>query len=233
MAATPTVDVDLCERADPRLGRHRVHDERSRAYALEPVALPTKPVLHERHNPIWNQGQVGSCTANAALGMMSTGPLNLGKAWTEDDALALYHDETVLDDRMGIPGVYPQDDTGSCGLASVKVLKNRGWISAYRHAFSITTALGWLGRQPISIGVPWLESMMTPGRGALLTIDRRSPVLGGHQVCLDGIDPVNSRVRLANSWGNWGDHGWAWLSYDDLGWLLKSGGDAVTVTLAH
>lgn len=224
--------VLLSNRADPRLGRHVVHDDRSRAYALEPVALPTKPVLHERHNPIWDQGQVGDCTANAALGMMSTGPLNLGKAWTETDALALYHDETVVDDTMGIPGVYPPDDPGSCGLASVKVLRNRGWIVAYRHAFSVTTALGWLGRQPISIGIPWLNSMFQPGKGALLTVDRRSGVAGGHQVCVDGIDPTHSLVRVANSWGtSWGDHGWCWLGYTDLGWLLGQGGDAVTVTL--
>lgn len=218
--------------SDPRLGRHQVHDERSRDFALAPVALPIVPVLHQRHRPIFDQGQLGSCTANAALGMLSTGPLWDGKPWTEAGAIKLYEEETLLDDRY-IPGHYPPDDTGSAGIYSCKALANRNLISKYQHAFSLTTALGWLGRQPISIGIPWLESMFTPGKGALLTVDHRSPVAGGHQVCVDAIDPVHSRVRIANSWGpSWGDHGWAWMTYADLGWLLQQGGDAVTVTIA-
>lgn len=216
---------------DPRLGRHQVHDERSRAYALEAVALPTVPVLHQRHRPIFDQGSLGSCTANAALGMLSTGPLWDGQPWTEADCIKLYSEETLLDDAE-IPGHYPPDDTGSAGIYSCKALKNRKLITKYQHAFSLTTALGWLGRQPISIGIPWLESMFTPGKGALLTVDRRSAVAGGHQVCVDGIEPARSRVRIANSWGpSWGDHGWCWMTYADLGWLLAQGGDAVTVTL--
>lgn len=213
------------------LGRFQYHDERSRAYALTPVALPTREVLHERHIPIFDQADLGCCTACAALGMLSTGPLNIGKPFNLDDVHTYYHDETVVDDAMGIPGVWEPTDTGSCGLASMKVAKQRGWITSYRHAFSVTTALGWLGKQPISVGIPWLNSMFEPYRGTLV-VDRRSGIAGGHQVCLDGIDPKHSRVRLANSWGDWGDHGWAWLSYADLQWLLQNGGDVVTATLA-
>lgn len=214
------------------LGRLQIHDERSRGFALEPVALPTTPVMHTRRLPIFDQGQLGSCTANAALGMLCTGPLDMGKWWTEQDAVDFYSAETRIDDRLGIPGHYPPDDTGSCGLASMKLARSRGWIATYRHAFSVTTALGWLGKQPISIGIPWLNSMFNPGPGALTHVDRRSGVAGGHQICLDGIDPVHSRVRFANSWGtSWGDNGWAWLTYADLQWLLGQGGDAVTATL--
>lgn len=226
------MNIALPDRADIRLGRHQVHDERSRAFALAPVALPTKTVLHDRHIPIFDQQNVGCCTACAELGMLSTGPLNLGKPFTLDDAHSFYHDETLIDDH-GIPGHYPPDDTGSAGLYACKVAKARGWITGYRHAFDVTTALGWLGRQPISIGVPWLNSMFTPGKGGLIPVDRRSGMAGGHQVCVDGIDPKRNRVRIANSWGtSWGDHGRGWLTYADLAWLLGQGGDAVTVTLA-
>lgn len=217
------------------LGRHQVHDERSRAFALEPRALPTSPVLHTRRLPIFDQGELGSCTANAALGLLCTGPTDLGKVWTEQDAVDFYSAETRVDDGMGIPGHYPPEDTGSCGLASMKLAKADGWITGYRHAFSLTTALGWLGTQPISIGIPWLNSMFEPNSSHVLPVLRHSGIAGGHQVCLDGIDPHHSRVRLANSWGaGWGDRGWAWLSYADLGWLLNQGGDAVTPTgIAH
>lgn len=225
--------VELCaEPTDPRLGRHRVHDPRSRGFALPPAALPTRTVLHERAIPIFDQGQLGSCTANAALGMISTGPLNSGRVFTEADAVSLYSEETRIDDRV-IPGRYPPDDTGSAGIYSCKAMRARGYIRAYRHAFSLATTLGWLGRQPVSIGIPWLESMFYTNRTTgLVAVARRSRLAGGHQVCLDGIDPHAQLVRFANSWGpGWGRGGWGWLSFDDLGWLLGQGGDAVTVEL--
>lgn len=223
---------------DPRLGRHLVHDERSRAFALEPVALPTAKVLHTRRAPIFDQGEVGSCTGNAGLGMLASmptlPPALVAKGvdpalWTERDAVELYSEETRLDDRE-IPGHYPPEDTGSAGLYLCKALKARGWITTYRHGFALTTALGWLGHQPIAIGIPWLNSMFQPSRLHHLRVDRRSGVAGGHEVCLDGIDPGRSLVRVCNSWGeSWGDGGRAWLSYADLGWLLSQGGDAVAV----
>jgi hypothetical protein len=214
------------------LGRHQVHDERSRAFALKPVALPTKTVLHQRFIPIFDQSDLGCCTAAAELGMLSTGALNLGKKFTMGDVQDFYHAETMIDDAE-IPGHWPPTDTGSAGIYASRVAKQRGWIASYQHAFSVTTLLGWLGRQPASIGVPWLNSMFEPSsKTALLKVDKRSGVAGGHQVCLDGIDPKTSRVRVANSWGtSWGDHGRAWLRYDDLAWLLGQGGDAVTATL--
>lgn len=227
--SAPPADFHLFDRADPRLGRHQVHDPRSRAFALEAVRLPTRRVLHERHVDIFDQKTLGSCTANAALGLLSTGPLWDNHPWTELDAVQLYREETRLDDRA-IPGHWEPDDTGSAGIYSCQALKARGLITSYRHAFSLTTALGWLGIQPISIGIPWLNSMMDPTSGGLIVVDRRSGVAGGHQVCVDGIDPKHSLVRIANSWGpSWGDRGWGWIKYDDLGWLLSKGGDVVTV----
>jgi hypothetical protein len=226
------VDVQLFrERTDTRLGRHQVHDERSRAFALAPVKLPTKRVLHERSIPVFDQQAVGCCTACAQLGMLSTGPLDLGKPFTIDDVHGFYHDETVADERE-IPGVWPPTDTGSAGVYACKVAKARGWIVSYRHAFDVTTAIGWLGKQPISIGIPWLVSMFEPNRQHVIPVDRRSGVAGGHQVCLDGVDPARSLVRVCNSWGpSFGDHGWAWLRFADLAWLLSKGGDAVTASL--
>lgn len=225
------VNVRLFEPTDPRLGRHQIHDGRSRSFALEPVRLPTRRVLHERHIDIFDQGELGCCTACAQLGMLATGPLNLGKAFTLEDVHQLYRDETRLDDRE-IPGEWEPDDTGSAGIYACKVAAARRWIRDYRHAFAFTTALGWLGQQPISVGIPWYASMFDTDRHGLVTVDRRSAMAGGHQICWDGIDPRHSLVRFAQSWGpGWGDHGWGWLTYADAEWLMRQGGDAVTVTL--
>lgn len=218
---------------DPRLGRHHVHDPRSRGYALVVHAPPTRSVMHTRHNAVWDQGEVGSCTANAALALLVTGSAWDGHTvYTERDAVALYSAETRLDDRE-IPGHYPPDDTGSAGLYSMAALKAQGKIASYWHAFSTLAVLTELAQRPVSIGIPWYESMFEPDpRTGQLTVDRRSGIAGGHQVPLDGVDPARLRVRLTNSWGTgWGIAGTAWLSYDDLSFLLSQGGDAVSVRL--
>lgn len=228
-----TVRVGRYTPTDPRLGRHVVHDERSRRYAIAATPkLPTEPVMHERHIPILDQGQLGSCTANAGLGMLASGPLwrHTDPEWNEQDAVALYSEETRLDDRS-IPGRYPPDDTGSAGIYLCRALRSRGLITSYWHAFSTRSLLGMLGRQPCAIGIPWLESMFEPRPHGTVVVDRRSAVAGGHEVCVDGIDPRRKLVRFAQSWGaGWGDLGWGWLSWDDLEWLLSQDGDAVTVT---
>src|SRR5206468_1945781 len=97
--------------------------------------------------------------------------------------------------------------------------------------FTLTAALAELAARPISIGIPWLNSMFEPDpHSGVIPVDRRSGVAGGHQVCLDGVLPELRRVRVANSWGaGWGKGGWGYLSYTDLAWLLGQGGDVVSV----
>jgi hypothetical protein len=217
------------ERTDPRLGRHVVHDDRSRGFDLARhvgVQLPAKPIRWERHGLIFDQGDLGCCTACAALGLMMTEPFTTGDTYTLDDAHAFYHDETVLD---GIRGVWPPDDTGSSGLAAMRVLRKRGRVKAYSHAFSPTVAVAALARGPIAVGTVWLESMFAP-KGGRIVVDRRSPVAGGHEYVVDGWDPNARRVHMTNSRGNWGDHGGATLSWDDFSWLLSQDGDAVQPT---
>lgn len=219
------------DRTDPRLGRHQVHDERSWAYRMAEDALPTKEVLHERHIPILDQGKIGSCTANAGLGMISTGPLwkSTDPVWTEDDAVTLYGEETRLDDEQ-IPGHYPPDDTGSSGLYLCKALQQRKLIESYWHAFTLRALLAKLAVQPCAIGIPWFNSMFEPDRNGLVDVRTGSGRAGAHEVCADGIDPRHQLVRFPNSWSpSWGDHGYGWLSFMNLGWLLSQGGDAVTV----
>src|SRR5690349_3550882 len=60
--------------ADPRLGRHVNHDPRSRRFPVRTAPVPLRTVEHERHVGVFQQGDLGSCTGNAALGCMATGP---------------------------------------------------------------------------------------------------------------------------------------------------------------
>jgi hypothetical protein len=218
-----------------RLGRHVLHDARSLYWdADELVAHVTAPktVMHQSVCVPWDQGELGSCTANAALGVLMTEPFHKASwCFTEKDAVKLYSEETRLDDTE-IPGHYPPDDPGSTGLWSMKALKNRGLISSYRHAFSLTTALRLLTLGPVSTGVPWFKSLFEPDPFATIHLDEASGLAGGHQVAVVGYDATTRKVRIRNSWGtSWGDGGYCWLPVDDWGRLLHLHGDVVVPVL--
>lgn len=214
-----------------RLGRHQVWDalppEREAPVVLGRLDA-IQSVTHEEYVPVFNQGQVGSCTANAALGCLVTAPFgHPGVAYTEQDALRLYELETKLDDRQ-IPGQYPPNDTGSSGPWSMMALEQEGLIRSWVHTRATHTALRLLTRGPISLGTPWHRSMITPDAGGTIHVDETSEIVGGHQVCVVGNDADGQRIRIRNSWGpGWADAGHCWLSWADFDFLLQQGGDVV------
>lgn len=231
-----TIRVKRYEPTDPRLGRHVHHDSRSKAYPHPTVDDPTTltSVRHERNIPILDQGQVGSCTGNAATGCMGTaefwfaGQADLSDVDAQIDeryALGVYSDAETIDGD----GPYPPNDYGSTGLSVAKVLKNRGLISGYTHAFDLNAALNALANQPVIIGIPWHADMFNPASDGRLSIG--GPVEGGHEIVLDELDVENERVWLSNSWGeSWGVEGRAYLAWKDFGALLADDGDCTVFT---
>src|SRR5271167_306434 len=115
-----------------RLGRHVLHDPRSLDF-LAPRAPQVASVTHAATGLPLNQGQIGSCTANALCGALDSAPDYRGvTALTEQDAVQLYELETKLE---GEP--YPPNDPGGSGLMVCKAAKQRGMIGSYKHAFGI------------------------------------------------------------------------------------------------
>lgn len=229
-----------------RLGRHQMHDvldampARQAERALD-LLTPIRTVTHTEHVPPFDQGQLGSCTANAAYGTLVTGEAPQWSAFltawkkfapgrttvTEADCVALYEAETRLDDSQ-IPGHYPPDDTGSSGPWSMQALQKAGLIRSFHHTRSVHTALVALNAGPISIGVPWYQSMFQPDSAGRIVVDQASGVAGGHQIAVVANDVPARMVTIRNSWGtSWGGQGHARLSWDDLTALFKDGGDAV------
>lgn len=217
----------------PGGGRHVLHDERSLAYDAAPMVehiTQDKTTFHRRAAPIWDQGSVGACTAFAGLGLMMTEPFVGPEVYTPEDALRFYSRETWLDDRQ-IPGRYPPEDTGSTGLWSMKLLKLEGLIDGYRHAFSMATVKKLLQVSPVSIGIPWYNSMFKPDHYGRLVVDLTSGLAGGHQLEGTGVDFENREVELTNSWGvGWGWTGRARISFADLAILLRQHGDCSVPT---
>lgn len=203
-----------------RLGRHVHHDPRSCDFGA-PMAGHIVTVRHERRIPILDQGDVGSCTGNAGVGMLCTAPF--GKEdLDENDAVALYSEATHLDST---PGSYPPDDTGSNGLAIMKALKTRGWIRSYSHAFGLDHALRALVLRPGIVGISWREGCDEPDENGVVRYT--GEVRGGHEIEALGVDAEARLVWFANSWGTaYGLQGYFAMTWDDFGKALADGGDA-------
>lgn len=207
------------------LGRTVWHDERSRDYPAAAGALG-QPARWP-HGPVLNQGNLGSCTANALIGAVNCRRAIAGRSdfLTETEAVGVYARATEIDP---VPGSWPVQDTGSSGLAVAKVAKTAGLIGSYAHCFGVEHVLAALALGPVMIGIPWLNSMFTPVGGRIV-VDEKSGVAGGHEVCLIGTDG-QSVVTVLNSWGDtWGTGGTATLAVEDLAWLLAQDGDATVI----
>lgn len=222
-------DRERSHPADPRLGRRVEHDSESRRYTYPTAGITISAVRHQRHIPVWNQ-TIGSCTGNAALGCLGTGPLyetvqNQPRfPFTEDGAVEVYSAATRIDN---VPGEYPPDDTGSSGLAAAKVLKQAGLIAGYQHTFTLNDALKALQAVPLICGTSWLDGMNTPTSDGLAHVTGRE--LGGHEYVIDEYDPVRGWLGFQNSWSaGWGVNGRFYLEAEDFADLLRADGD-VTV----
>lgn len=218
-----------------RLGRHVRHDSRSAAYAI--AGTPTSTLVSKRWTrriPVLDQGDLGSCTGNAAAGWLGTDDATRqglteygGNPIDEAFAVELYGEATQLDSYQG---TYPPDDTGSDGLSVAKALVQFDVATGYQHAFSLQaalTALSTLG--PVMFGVNWYEDMFDPAADGRLHIT--GSLAGGHEFVVDEIDVTNQRVWLTNSWGSgWGVQGRAYLTWADATKLLGQQGDVTVPT---
>ncbi len=228
MASDGIVKEELREQVveGKRLGRHIHHDARSLAYEAE-KAPEVVDVKHEATGLPLNQGELGSCTANALCGALDSAPnFSGGAPLNEAEAVHVYEKETSLE---GDP--YPPNDPGGSGLMVCKAAKQLGLISSYTHAFGIEHALQALVLRPVITGISWYTSFDTPDAQGLVEIAPGATVRGGHEIVADQIDAENKLVWFWNSWGTqFGVGGRFCMAFDTWDQLLKEKGD-VTVPL--
>lgn len=178
-----------------------------------------------------DQGQLGSCTGHAGTKCMTTLPFFLKVKGqirrghprrNEKYSVNLYSDATKIDPWEG---TYPPDDTGSSGLAIAQVLKNRGDITGYAHAFNTDAALDALVTSAVIIGIPWYNNQFYPDADGF--ISPGGNLEGGHELCVDEINVENEYVEGPNSWGRgWGPLGGRFrIKWDVLDTLLDDDGD--------
>jgi hypothetical protein len=209
-----------------RLGRHVNHDPRSLSFRVGRPVGALVSVLHERVTPVFDQGDLGSCTGNAAVGALGTAPLFAAlpadhATLDESLAVAVYQDATQLDP---FPGAYPPDDTGSDGLSAAKALKARGLISGYLHATDLVSMQAALQATPVIVGVNWYSGFDSPDSSGRVRVS--GSVRGGHEFEVIGMDMTTGMFTAVNSWGaSWGVNGRFKFSFTDMTRLFSEQGD--------
>lgn len=228
-----TIDIYEMPRLDPRLGRLVAHDSRSLRYAL-PESMPMtalRTVKHSRFVPIFDQGNVGACTAFAGLGCLGTGAFYneatmnaVSKAnykFNNGAAMELYRQVTKIDE---FKGSYPPDDTGSSGNAVGKLFKQLGFIKGWKHGFSLEAAMQELQSRPVITGVPWYAGMDRPDANGF--VNPTGQLKGGHEFVVSGINMEREYVDCDNSWSDrFGVKGSFKMTFDVWQDLLSQRGD--------
>lgn len=216
-------------RAPEELGRAPHRGVRTAAAGL--AGLPKRIDLGALPG-VYDQGSVGSCTAQALAGAIETLAARSYYRPERPDRPALYRRER---DAIG----YPDEDSGAILADGIAALR-RGWEPEAEHP----TAWGpsWLRAaprldtnaprlvsaepldydpasiawelacgHPVAVGLRITDQWDRPGT----TLDAPAgPSTGGHAVLLVGYDVPARLWRVRNSWGaDWGDGGYVWLPW--------------------
>ena len=222
-------------------------DVRDLSFAAAPAivaALPAKVDLRSQCPPVYDQGQLGSCTANAIAGAMQFDVLKSGRFDPVPSRLLIYFNERVIEGTVS-------SDSGAQIRDGIKSVAKQGappetdWpyvISKFaNHPSSLaykaglqTVALQYLSvpqvllqlkgclaaGYPVIFGFSVYESfesqaMANTGIGSLPAHGEKC--IGGHAVLCVGYDDATSTFFIRNSWGSiWGMQGYFTFPYEYL-----------------
>lgn len=180
-----------------RLGRHIRIDPRSESYRVarvSPSAIEERLWLGSNARAL-NQFDVGACTGFASAHSLNCLPFGL--RLTNADALEIYRIATTKDPW---PGSWPEEDTGSSGLAAMQACRELGYIKSWSSAYTLDDVLSGLQTRPGIMGCTWFAGCDDPN--ATGEISPTGSVRGGHETAVVGCEPRNGMIVLRNSWGD-------------------------------
>jgi len=201
------------------------------------IVLPQKVDLRNKFQPVLDQGGLGSCTANALVGIVGYDLPNLFGS-----RLFLYYNERVLENSVN-------EDAGAYLSDGIKTLQNYGicqessWpyvisqfavkppdscytealnniavsvqnISNTQNAMQTSLALN----EPFVVGIAVYSSFQTSQvvKTGIVPMPTKNDIfLGGHAIVCVGYDNKKKIWIMRNSWGpKWGDKGYFYLPYE-------------------
>lgn len=220
-------------------------DHRDRRWPAPPPAsaqLPAAVDLRPQCPPVYDQDQLGSCTANAIAGALQFDEIRSGIAptWTPS-RLFIYYEQRALEDtvasdsgaqlRDGIKvvardGVCPEGEWPYDISAFAQRPPQRAYAGAVRDLVDsyqrITQSLVQLktciaSRCTFVFGFTAFTSFESPEVAATGSIPLPQPSespVGGHAVVCTGYDDARQAFIIRNSWGTgWGAAGYGFMPY--------------------
>jgi C1A family cysteine protease len=220
-------------------------DGRDLLYGAPPEALdklPQKVDLRDHCPEVYDQGQLGSCTANAIGGALEFDQIKQGEQPFTPSRLFIYYNErdmegTVSSDsgaqiRDGVKSVNKQ---GACKEDptwpyQINKFDDKPPQAAYDEGeehqairyLRLTQALSQF-KGCLAQGFPFVygfavyesfESQKVTDTGHVPMPKAHEQLLGGHAVLAVGYDEDKERFVVRNSWGpDWGDHGYFTIPY--------------------
>lgn len=233
----------LAVRTQQRYGwRRDAPDMRDFLMAVQPAKeLPPEVSLRDQMPPVYDQGRLGSCTANSIGAILQFNQLKQQEADAATPSrLFIYYNERAMEGtipqdsgaeiRDGIKSVaqlgappellWPYDLAKFARKPTARVYREAAKHQAIRYArvaqdtIAIQTVLA--DGYPISFGFTVYESFETKvGADGIVPMPQPSErTLGGHAVVLVGYKPIRGQLyfECRNSWGDgWADAGYFWM----------------------
>jgi C1A family cysteine protease len=208
------------------------------------MKLPTKVDLTSKMPAVYDQGQLGSCTANAIGAAFEFDQLKEGYKDFMPSRLFIYYNERAMEGTVDTDsGAMIRD--GMKSVAKVGVCTEDTWpyditqftekppAKAYTEAKKHQALLykriiptlhqlqGCLASgYPFVFGFSVYESFMSPEvakTGEVPLPPRNEQLIGGHAVVGVGYDDKTQRFNVRNSWGKgWGKRGYCTMPYGYL-----------------
>ena len=215
------------------------------------LRAPKKADLRPTCSRVEDQGEIGSCTANAATSAVEFLYRKAGATQPELSRLFLY-----FATRVWVAKDSPQEDNGATIRDTMRALAKYGtsieslWpydLGAFAKAPNAAAKGDAVTHQilhyyrvpnlsslklclsqgyPVSGGFVIPESAMgdeTYGTGVVKYPEPTEEFVGGHAVLFVGYDDTKKLITFQNSWGTgWGDKGFGYLPYDFItNWLAN------------
>lgn len=229
---------------DPRLGRLRETDPRSRRWPLR--GLMDQEGLDSTAVRSWtwtpggsslvplnlDQGSTGGCVSWTIAHARATEPRRVPVV-TNGWALENYYQIQEHDQWAGSarPGDSPNYE-GTSVTAGAEWARACGHFTEYRWADlddphraiqEIKATVSWKGAVPW--GIDWHEGMFNVDARGFIHVT--GAPAGGHSILICGNNERLKAFKLWNSWSvNWGVYGWCWISWEDALRLQGQGGEA-------
>lgn len=233
----------LAVRTQTRFGwRPDTPDMRDFSLALEPAkALPRSVSLRSEMPAVYDQGQLGSCTANSVGAILEFNELRQReRPASRPSRLFIYYNERLMQGtlshdsgaeirdgiksvaQLGAPAetLWPYVTSKFASKPPANVYKEARKHVALRYARVAQDAIAiqnvLASGFPISFGFTVYESFDTKvgANGVVPMPTPQERLLGGHAAVAIGYKQIRSQLyfECRNSWGKrWGDHGHFWM----------------------